>query len=89
MHLKETVACTGVYRVRALTKLWRWRPRSIPPYLPEKVTLAKALPLARSMPRLPCSLGYSKQERPPVVDEKSTTGARLSPDSRVCFKANG
>ena len=21
-HLKETVACTGVYRVNALTKLW-------------------------------------------------------------------
>ena len=24
-HLKETVACTGVYRVNALTKLWLWR----------------------------------------------------------------
>ena len=36
-HLKETVARTGVYRVNALTKLWLWRPRLIPPYLPEKV----------------------------------------------------
>ena len=51
-------------------------------------------PPARSMPRLPCSLGYSKQEglqwlmnyKHDIQFEKSTTGARLSPGSRVCFK---
>ena len=53
-------------------------------------------PPARSMPKLPCSLGYSKQVRPPVIDDlsaclyrfekKSTIGARLSPGSSVCFK---
>ena len=53
-------------------------------------------PPARSMPRLPCSLGYNKQVRSPVVDDlstclyifekKSTTSSRLSEGSRVCFK---
>ena len=62
MHLKETVARTGVYKVMALTKYGDGDMRSIPSYSPEKGDADKGPSTGTVEHRFPCSLGYSKQK---------------------------
>ena len=61
MHLKETVARTGVYKVKSSNQIMVMETHVNSTIFTGKGDADTGPSTARSMPRLPCSLGYSKQ----------------------------